>query len=48
MTIPIPNRIIRLVFRELLYLKFEERSEFQPIGIAFQMLQEAVHLEEKW
>jgi len=36
MTIPIPNRIIRLVFRELLYLKFEERSEFQPIGIAFQ------------
>jgi len=36
MKAPIPNRIIRLVFRELLYLKFEERSEFQPIGIAFQ------------
>lgn len=36
MKAPIPNTIIRLVFRELLYLKFEERSEFQPIGIAFQ------------
>ena len=36
MKVPIPNRIIRSVFRELSYLKFEERSEFQPIGIAFQ------------
>lgn len=36
MKVPIPNRAIRLVFKELLYLKFEERSEFQSIGIAFQ------------
>lgn len=36
MTLPIPNRIIRLVFRELLYLKMDEESKFQPIGIAHQ------------
>jgi len=36
MKIPIPNRIIRLIFRELIYLKFEERSEFQPIGVAYR------------
>jgi len=36
MTAPIPNRIIRLVFRELLYLNMVEESKFQPIGIAYQ------------
>jgi hypothetical protein len=36
MKTPIPNRLIRLAFRELLYLKLEEASDFQPIGIAFQ------------
>ncbi|HLO55300.1 MAG TPA: hypothetical protein VK169_13480 [Saprospiraceae bacterium] len=36
MTLPIPNRIIRLVFRELIYLKFQESNEFQPIGIAYK------------
>src|SRR6056297_2089245 len=36
MKVPVPNRIIRLVFKELLYLKFDENSDFQPIGIAFQ------------
>ena len=36
MTVPIPNRIIRLVIRELLYLKLDEESKFHPIGIAHQ------------
>lgn len=36
MTVPIPSRIIRLVFSELICLKLAETSAFEPIGIAYQ------------
>jgi len=35
MKVPIPNRIIRLVFKELIYLNLKNTVEFKPIGIGY-------------